>query len=180
MVQDTALIVGATGLIGGYCLKTLLARGDYQSVIALTRRKLGAQDPRLVEMRVDFDKLDEIDPFPAADVFCALGTTIRRAGSQHAFLKVDFEYARNVAARSSAAGAKQFVLVSSVGADPKSGNFYLRVKAELEKAIGALPFESVHFFRPSLLTGKRAEWRLTEAAAIAAARLGQFALLGKL
>src|SRR5262249_52589781 len=136
MAQDTALIVGATGLVGGYCLKTLLETEDYQKVIALTRRTIGVQHPRLVQMAVDFDKLDEIDSFPTADVFCALGTTIRRAGSQHAFLKVDFEYARNVAARSSAAGSKQFVLVSSVGADPKSGNFYLRVKSELAKPIG--------------------------------------------
>jgi len=180
MAQDTALIVGATGLIGGYCLKTLLARGDYQSVIALTRRKLGAQDPRLVEMTVDFDKLDEIDPFPAADVFCALGTTIERAGSQHAFLKVDFEYPRIIAERSAAAGAKQFVLVSSVGADPKSGNFYLRVKAEVEKAVSAQPFESVHIFRPSVLIGKRSEIRLAEAATVTAARAVQFALMGKL
>src|SRR5439155_15401355 len=121
-----------------------------------------------------------LDPFPAADVFCALGTTIARAGSQHAFLKVDFDYPRIVAERSAAAGAKQFILVSSVGADPKSGNFYLRVKAQVEKVVSAQPFESVHIFRPSLLTGKRAEWRLTEAAAIAAARVGQVALLGKL
>ena len=177
---DTALIVGATGLVGGHCLKTLLAAEDYQRVIALTRRPIGLQHPRLEEMAVDFDKLDEIDPFPAADVFCALGTTIRRAGSQHAFLKVDFEYARNVAARSSAAGAKQFVLVSSVGADPKSGNFYLRVKAELEKAIGALPFESVHFFRPSFLIGKRTETRLGESVGVAISRALQFALAGKL
>ena len=131
-------------------------------------------------MVVDFEKLEEIDPFPTADIFCALGTTIRRAGSQHAFLKVDFEYARNVAVRASAAGAKQFVLVSSVGADPKSGNFYLRVKAELEKAIGALPFESVHFFRPSFLIGKRTEKRLAESVAAAILPPLQFALAGKL
>src|SRR5262249_30639752 len=108
------------------------------------------------------------------------GTTIKRAGSQHAYLKVDFEYARKVAERSAAAGAKQFVLVSSVGADPRSGNFYLRVKAELEKAIGALPFESVHFFRPSFLIGQRAEIRLGESVGAAAARALQFALVGKL
>jgi uncharacterized protein YbjT (DUF2867 family) len=180
MAQDTALIVGATGLVGGLCLKTLLEAEDYQRVIALTRRAIAVQHPRLVPMTVDFDKLDEIDPFPTADVFCALGTTIRRAGSQHAFLKVDFEYARNVAVRSSAAGAKQFVLVSSVGADPKSRNFYLRVKAELEKAIGALPFESVHFFRPSFLIGKRTETRLAESVGGAIARALQFALAGKL
>src|SRR5260221_5641949 len=111
MAQDTALIVGATGLVGRYCLNSLLERGDYQSVIALTRRPVAEQHPRLVQITVDFDKLEEIDPFPAADVFCALGTTIRRAGSQHAYLKVDFEYARIVAERSVAAGAKQVELV---------------------------------------------------------------------
>jgi len=131
-------------------------------------------------MTVDFDKLEDIEPFPTADVFCALGTTIARAGSQHAFLKVDFDYPRIVAERSAAAGAKQFMLVSSAGADPKSGNFYLRVKAQVEKAVSSQPFESVHIFRPSFLLGKRAELRFTEAAAGAAVRLGQFAMVGKL
>src|SRR5437868_6466257 len=131
-------------------------------------------------MTVDFDKLEDLDPFPTADVFCALGTTIARAGSQHAFLKVDFDYPRIVAERSAAAGARQFILVSSVGADPKSGNFYLRVKAQVEKAVTAQPFESVHIFRPSFLTGKRTELRLKEVAAGAGMRLGQFALAGKL
>jgi uncharacterized protein YbjT (DUF2867 family) len=180
MAQDTALIVGATGLVGRSCLKALLEGDDYRSVVALTRRPLDEQHPRLLQMIVDFDKLEEINPFPTADVFCALGTTIRRAGSQHAYLKVDFEYARRVAERSAAAGAKQFALVSSVGADPKSRNFYLRVKAELEKAIGALPFESAHFFRPSFLIGKRAEVRLGESVGVAMTRALQFALAGKL
>src|SRR6266550_862180 len=178
--MDTALIVGATGLVGGCCLRKVLASEHYRSVIALTRRPLNLQDPRLAAMTVDFDKLEDMDPFPTADVFCALGTTIARAGSQHAFLKVDFDYPRIVAERSATAGAKQFILVSSVGADPKSGNFYLRVKAQVEKAVSAQQFESVHIFRPSFLTGKRAEIRLAEAATVAAARLGQFALLGKL
>src|SRR5438105_985774 len=75
MAHDTALIVGATGLVGGHCLKMLLAAEDYQRVIALTRRAMAVQHSRLTEMAVDFDTLDEIDPFPAADVFCALGTT---------------------------------------------------------------------------------------------------------
>jgi uncharacterized protein YbjT (DUF2867 family) len=179
MTQDTALIAGATGLTGGHCMKTLLGSGDYQQVVALTRRPLAEPHPRLVQMMVDFDKLDEVE-FPAADVFCALGTTIKRAGSQHAFLKVDFEYARVVAERSAAAGAKQFALVSSVGADPNSSNFYLRVKAQLEKAVGALPFESVHFFRPSFLMGVRTERRLADSVGIPIARALQFALVGKL
>src|SRR5438477_2183148 len=141
MAQDTALIAGATGLVGGYCLRALLESGDYQNVITFTRRPLATQHPRLIQTIVDFEKLGEIEPFPAGDVFCAMGSTIRRAGSQHAFLRVDFEYPRTIAERSAAAGARQFLLVSSAGADPKSSNFYLRVKAELEKAVTALPFE---------------------------------------
>ena len=155
MAGETALIAGATGLVGSHCLRTLLDGGYYERVIALTRRPLDRRHPRLVETIVDFEKLDEIDLFPAADVFCALGTTMRRAGSQPAFLKVDFEYPRIIAARSAAAGARRFLLVSSVGADSRSNNFYLRVKAELEKAVNALPFESTHIFRPSFLVGER-------------------------
>jgi uncharacterized protein YbjT (DUF2867 family) len=160
--MDTALVVGATGLVGSQCLKTLLDRGAYQQVIAFTRRPLGVQHPRLVETIVDFDKLEEIEPFPVADVFCALGTTIGKAGSQADFLKVDFEYPRIIAERSAAVGATQFLLVSSVGADPLSGNFYLRVKAQLEKAITSRSFESVHIFRPSFLIGEREEFRMGE------------------
>src|ERR1700730_9108132 len=168
--MDTALVVGATGLVGSQCLKTLLDRGSYQRVIAFTRRPLGQKHPRLAETIVDFDKLEELEPFPMADVFCALGTTIAKAGSQADFLKVDFEYPRIIAERSAAAGATQFVLVSSVGADPQSSNFYLRVKAQLEKAVTARSFESVHIFRPSFLIGARAEFRVGDVLAGAAMR----------
>jgi uncharacterized protein YbjT (DUF2867 family) len=178
--MDTALVVGATGLVGGQCLKTLLDRGAYERVVAFTRRPLGQQHPRLVETIVDFDKLEELEPFPTADVFCALGTTIAKAGSQADFLKVDFEYPRIIAERSAAAGAKQFLLVSSAGADPQSRNFYLRVKAQLEKAVIEMSFGSVHIFRPSFLIGKRTEFRLADAVAGPASRALQFALVGKL
>src|SRR5579864_3709948 len=100
--MDTALVVGATGLVGRQCLKTLLDRGDYQQVIAFTRRPLALQHPRLVETIIDFDKLEDIEPFPVADVFCALGTTIDKAGSQADYLTVDFEYPRIIAERSAA------------------------------------------------------------------------------
>jgi uncharacterized protein YbjT (DUF2867 family) len=178
--MDTALVVGATGLVGSHCLRTLLDRGAYERVVAFTRRPLGQQHPRLVETIVDFDKLEELEPFPAADVFCALGTTIAKAGSQADYLRVDFEYPRIIAERSVAAGATQFLLVSSVGADPQSGNFYLRVKAQLEKAVTGMSFESVHIFRPAFLIGSRQEFRLGEMLGGAASRAVQFALVGKL
>src|SRR5580692_3749607 len=178
--MDTALVVGATGLVGSQCLKTLLDGGAYERVVAFTRRPLGQQHPRLVETIVDFDKLEDLEPIPTADVFCALGSTIAKAGSQADYLRVDFEYPRIIAERSAAAGATQFLLVSSVGADPLSGNFYLRVKAQLEKAITSRSFESVHIFRPSFLIGEREEFRLGETLGVAASRALQFALMGKL
>ncbi len=179
MPLDTALLVGATGLVGSHCLDDLLESGAYERVIAFTRRPLGREHPRLIETIVDFSKLAEIEPFPVADVFCTLGTTIGQAGSQHAFLKVDFEYPSIIAERSAAAGAKQFMLVSSVGADPKSSNFYLRVKAELEKSVSSRSFESVHIFRPSGLIGSRAELRVAELLGVTAVRAAQFAMVGK-
>ena len=178
--METALVVGATGLVGNQCLKTLLDREAYERVIAFTRRPLGQQHPRLVETIVDFDKLEELEAFPTADVFCALGTTIEKAGSQPDYLKVDFEYPRIIAERSAAAGATQFLLVTSVGADPRSGNFYLRVKAQLEKAITEMAFASVHVFRPAFLIGSREEFRLGEILGVTASRALQFALVGKL
>jgi uncharacterized protein YbjT (DUF2867 family) len=103
--------------------------------------------------------------FGAQDVFSALGTTIRKAGSQEAFRKVDFELPLRAAREALRAGAEQFVVVSSVGADPQSKNFYLRTKGELEAEVAKLPFRAVHILRPSLLIGKRQEFRLGESIA---------------
>lgn len=179
MPRDTALVIGATGLVGGHCLELLLA-SSYQSVIALTRRPLGREHPKLTENVIDFEKLEELEPFPPCDVFCALGSTIGKAGSQHAFLRIEYEYPRIIAERAAASGGGQFLLVSSVGANPRSNNFYLRVKAEVEKAVSGRPFEAVHIFRPSFLIGSRAEVRLGEMLGGTGARFVQFAMLGKL
>lgn len=162
MSMRTALIAGATGLVGGQCLTILRRCPDYQKIIILTRRAL-ALDVDTAEQRiVDFDHLSPADVAGADDIFCALGTTIKKAGSQAAFRKVDFDAIVNVARAGVEAGAKRFVLVSSVGADPKSSNFYLRVKGETEQAVSALPFETIHIMRPSLLLGHREESRAGE------------------
>jgi uncharacterized protein YbjT (DUF2867 family) len=113
-------------------------------------------------------------------VFCALGTTIGKAGSQEAFRKVDFGYPKRLADLALQAGARQFLLVSSVGADPKSRNFYLRVKGELEEALNAMPFDAVHAFRPSFLIGDRAEKRAGETIAVPIARVLGSLLVGVL
>ena len=165
----TALLAGATGLIGGHLLTTLLG-SDFERVIALTRRPLAAK-PRLESRVVSFDSLKPDECTGADVVFCALGTTIKTAGSQEAFRRVDFGYVKTLAECSCAAGAKQFAFVSSVGADPASSNFYLRTKGEIEQALAAVPFVAVHIFRPSLLLGKRPESRPGEQFAIKLAPL---------
>jgi uncharacterized protein YbjT (DUF2867 family) len=176
-MSDTAVIAGASGLVGQECLRLLLNR--YPSVTSLVRKPTGMQHVRLVERRIDFDRIDTIEIPHGAHVYSALGTTIKKAGSEEAFRRVDFDYPKMLAARA-AAGAARFVLVSSVGADKSSGNFYLRVKGELEEAIARMPLEAALFFRPSFLIGDREEKRRGEAAGIVVARALSFALLGPL
>lgn len=163
MAGKTALIAGATGLVGTYCLSDLIASAAYSRVIALVRRQMPLNHPKLDQRVVDFERLQELPVSSCDDVFLTMGTTIRKAGSQAAFRKVDLEYPRRIAEASLRLGAQRLVLVSSVGADPNSRTFYLRVKGELEQAIAMMPFESVHILRPSLLLGHRAEKRFGEA-----------------
>lgn len=172
-----AFIAGASGLVGRECLKLLLDR--YSSVTALVRRPLDITHARLTERRMEFDKLASIELPAQAHVFCALGTTIKKAGSKEAFLKVDFEYPFALARRAAAARDGRYVLVSSVDADSRSRNFYLKTKGELEEAIRALSLQ-LHVMRPSFLMGDRTESRPGERLGIAAARTLRFAMLGPL
>jgi uncharacterized protein YbjT (DUF2867 family) len=175
-----AVLVGATRLVGSHCLRRLIQDETYARVVALLRRPIDERHERLDQRVVDFEALPEEALAGATDVFCALGTTIRKAGSQEAFRKVDHGYTLAVAERAARAGARQLLLVSSVGADPGTGNFYLRVKGEVERDVGALPFAAVHVFRPSFLLGERGERRTGEAIGIAVARGLQGALFGGL
>ncbi len=175
------MIAGATGLVGGHCLRALLDDPDYSRIVVLTRRAVTLPQSPKIEVRVvDFERLSTADVAGAGDVFCALGTTIKKAGSQAAFRKVDFDAVVNLARAAVQAGAKRFVLVSSVGADPKSKNFYLRVKGETEQAVAALPFEVVHIMRPSLLLGHRNEKRAGEGVAQAVMPVMSWAFVGGL
>lgn len=154
-----AILVGATGLVGQNVLQRLLASDRYEKVFVLVRRPIDTTHPKLEQRVVEFDQLATTELPRADDVYCALGSTIRKAGSQAAFRKVDLEYPKTLAERMAQAGARQFVLVSSVGAASASENFYLRTKGELEDALAALPFTALHLFRPSLLVGERTEAR---------------------
>ena len=150
----TALLAGATGLVGREVLRGLLADDTVAAVHVLARRPLDIQHPRLTAHRVDFAALPAL---PAVDeVYLAIGTTIKVAGSQQAFRAVDHDANLNVARAARAAGARRLGLVSAMGADPRSSLFYSRVKGELEAALDGLGYEGVVIARPSMLAGDRA------------------------
>lgn len=161
--QQIALVAGATGLVGSEILKLLVNDDRIGEVRALVRRPLRDKPARVTECIIDFDHLENHpDWFKVDLVFSALGTTIGKAGSQTAFRRVDFEYALAVAKAARVAGARHFLLVSALGANPRSLFFYNRVKGELEDAVLALGYPSVTVARPSLLLGERRERRFGE------------------
>lgn len=160
---QTALLAGSTGLVGSHLLDLLLAAPEYDGVKALTRRPLERTHDKLQTEIVDFDDLaSHGDALAADDVFCCLGTTIKTAGSREAFRRVDHHYVFQLARLARDAGARRFVMVSSVGADASAANFYLRVKGEVERDVGELGYSALHILRPSLLLGARKEFRLGE------------------
>ena len=163
--KKTALLAGASGLVGSQILRRLTLDDSIADIRVLVRRPLPGNDngPRVHELIVDFDNLDKHREWFQVDlVFSALGTTIGKAGSQAAFRKVDFEYPLEIARLARASGATQFLFVSALAADPHSFFFYNRVKGEFEEAIKTLGFPSVTIARPSLLLGDRKEHRFGE------------------
>ena len=162
-MKKTALIVGATGLVGNHCLEFLVASGLYSNVIVLTRKKISPLLLGATNIVADFDKLDEIASQLVADhVYCALGTTIAKAESKEAFKKVDYYYPLKIAEITRRNGAQKFILVSAIGADKNSSVFYSKTKGELEEAVEQLKFESTIILQPSFLLGKREELRIGE------------------
>jgi uncharacterized protein YbjT (DUF2867 family) len=179
MKSRSALLVGATGLVGVQCLEQLLSDETYSSVTVLTRRIVEREHEKLTVHLVDFDRLDQhANLLKGDDVFCCLGTTIRVAGSQEAFRRVDFTYAMQTGAISVKNGAEQFLVVSAVGASSRSGIFYNRVKGELEEGVAKLPFRAIHIFRPSILLGKRKEVRPGETIGIAGMKMLSMIMAG--
>ena len=168
------LLAGATGLVGRALLHQLLADPMVGEVRALTRRALSRSellgrgghppgDERLQVCEIDFERLDRhTELFEVDWVCCAMGTTIRKAGSRAAFRQVDFDYPFQMAQLARAHGARQLLLVSAMGANADSRLFYNRVKGELEDALAELDYESVCVAQPSLLAGERGEFRLAE------------------
>ena len=158
--MTTSIIAGPTGLIGSNILRFLSENNH--NTIALLRSPIKQLPSNTEELIIDFDSLLNEGSLPRCDhVFICLGTTIKIAKSKDNFKKVDLDYPLAVARKALDSGAKKLTLISSVGADSKSKNFYLRIKGELEDAILDLGFESVNIFRPSFLIGKGGRRRAT-------------------
>lgn len=160
MDSKTAIIAGASGLIGRSLTQSLLQSNAYGQVIALVRKPLGIQHEKLKELSIDFDQLSDMSNFPKGDdIFCCLGTTMKKAGSKEAFYKVDFTYCYELAQTALSAGSDRFFLVSAMGADVKSRYFYNRVKGELEDKVSFLNYRTIYMFKPSLIRGPREDRR---------------------
>jgi len=171
-VLKTALVFGATGLIGSLLVRGLLASPDYARVIAVARRPLTLSDPRLTVLIGDLDALPALAPQLVADeVFIALGTTRAKTPDEAAYYRIDHDYPVQAARIARQNGAQAVLLVSAVGANAASGQFYLRTKGEAERDIIALDFDKTHIFRPSMIMGERAERRPVERLLVAAARV---------
>lgn len=155
--KKTALVLGASGLIGRLLVDELLASKLYERVVLLLRRPL-TDAPAGVEQRIeDFETLiQSADPLEASDVFCCLGTTIKTVkGDKAAFYRIDHDYPVALAKLAQAGGAQRCFVISALGAKASSGVYYNRVKGEMERDLKALKFTALHIYQPSLLTGKR-------------------------
>lgn len=150
-----AVVAGSTGLIGSFLLDGLEQNDNWTEIQVISRRSIDL--PTKFIMRTWDDPLTDVEV-----AFCALGTTIKTAGSRKAFYKVDYQMVIDFAKASKHAGAKCFVLVSSIGADPKTANFYLKVKGEVERDLKQLGFEKLVILQPSMLLGPRQEFRMGE------------------
>lgn len=165
----TAVIAGATGLVGRQLLDRLLNDGTWAEVVSVGRREVDVQDPRLEQRVVDFADLGALTP--CTDVFSCLGTTIRKAGSQAAFRAVDHDAVVALAEAAHRAGAERFLHVTALGASPSSRIFYNRVKGETERDVAASGVPTTIAFRPSMIDGERPERRPAESLGLAAMRV---------
>lgn len=175
------MLLGATGLTGGKVLQGLLGREEVTQVVALVRHKMPTLHDKLAQHEVDFDRLDDhAELFDVDVIICCLGTTIKKAGSQDQFRKVDLGYPMKAGELGRSRGVRAFILMSAIGASSSSTIFYNRVKGELEDALRDLDYPYLSIYHPSLLLGDRKEQRTAEALGIKAMPLVNRLLIGPL
>lgn len=167
-MSKKAIILGASGLVGGELLKKLIDCNEFSSILVLSRQSLGKQHEKIIEIICDFNELGAIAKEVTGDVlFCCIGTTRKKTPNLNDYRKIDVDIIKNVGEIAKKNGVQQAHLVSSVGANENSSNFYLKIKGEAEKQLKELAFQYVGLYRPAMLIGKRKERRPGE-------KFGQF------
>ncbi len=168
-MSRTAVIAGASGLVGGHLLELLLADRAWDRVVSVGRRELDLAHPKLTQLVVPFPAIGELPR--SDDVFCCLGTTMKKAGGRNAFRVIDHDAVIALAGSAYRNGATHFLHVTALGASPKSKIFYNKVKGDTEYFVEAMGIPTIVAFRPSMIDGERAERRVAEAAGLRAMRL---------
>jgi uncharacterized protein YbjT (DUF2867 family) len=169
MTEKTATLIGATGLVGGELLSLLLDDNYFRKVRILVRRPFTMNHPKLERKLVDFSDADSllVDLDESDVVFCTIGTTMKKVrGNKEVYRKIDYDIPVNIARYCKIMNCKNFIVVSAVGADSGRRNFYLKLKGEVEDILKKVGIESTYIMRPSMLLGKRNEFRFGERIAI--------------
>ncbi|HBH47029.1 MAG TPA: hypothetical protein DDX98_00220 [Bacteroidales bacterium] len=180
-MKKHALVFGGTGLVGSYLLEELAGDPGYDSITSCVRTPKSAQNSRVKEVVVDFDKLkDNRVLFQADEVFICLGTTIKKAGSVANMEKIDRDLPVEIAQMAREGGVKKLAVVSSIGANESASNYYLRIKGEMEHGIRTFDFENIVIVRPSIILGNRKEKRFGESVGRALIKSLSFLLIGRL
>jgi len=162
-MKQTAIIIGSTGLIGNSLLELLINENQYEKIIAFVRKPIISSNKKLVYVETDFSKLSKIEHQIKGDcLFVCIGSTMAKAGSKEAFTMVDYTIPTQFAKIALKNAVSSCIVVSSLGADANSSNFYLQTKGKMEKTIVALGFKNTIFMRPSMLFGERTEFRMGE------------------
>lgn len=162
-MSKKAILIGATGLIGTDLLQKLLGSTSYSEVLVIARKKIIENNPKLKQLVINFDEIHQhSSEIIGDDIFCCLGSTVKKTPDLTIYKKIDYQYPLDIAQIAFGNGAKNYHLVSSMGANPKSKLFYIRTKGEIERDLQNLSFQSLHIYRPSLLDGHRKEERSAE------------------
>ncbi|MDY6799959.1 MAG: NAD-dependent epimerase/dehydratase family protein [Bacteroidota bacterium] len=180
-MQKSAIIFGATGLTGSYLVKKLTQNGQYQNIKVFNRRIQNYDNTKIEEYLINYNQINEYaHEFKADDVFCCLGTTLKKAGSKEKFFEIDHDLPIQIARICQNNHCETFIAISSIGANPDSKNYYLRTKGMMEQEILNLDFSFQAVVRPSMLLGKRNESRPTEALGKIIMKFCGFLFVGKL
>ena len=180
-MKEKAIVLGASGLIGSHLLPLLLTSPAYSEVIVFVRKALPINHPNLKQIVTDFKDIGALgDSISATSIFCCLGSTKKKTPNLKDYKKVDYDIPLHFAELGLKNGARKFHLVSSMGANASSVNFYTKMKGDIENAIKALGYETFHIYRPAFLRGKRKENRPLEKIMLPVMRLVDVILIGSL